>query len=79
MKITSAKAVLLSDTALSNQWDGFRNGDATAKNIRVTVAVSGEDMIFANVQAGQIIECPVTRIYSSNTTAVRVEGLKIEK
>lgn len=79
MKIIDAKAVTLSDTALSNTWDGFRNGDAAAKSVRVTVAVSGADMIFANVQPGQIIECPVSRIYASNTTATRVEGLKIEK
>lgn len=74
--IRKAVVITLSDTE-DNIYDGFRNGDAAAGNIAVTLT-DDTTHTFANVPSGGVVMCKVKKIMASNTTVTRVEGLIFE-
>jgi hypothetical protein len=70
----SAKAVVLSDTANTNIWDGFMLA-TTAGNVKVTTDL-GSDVVFASVPLNTPIPVRVTRIFETLTVGTGVIGLK---
>ncbi len=77
-RYTDAKDVVLNDAADTNKFDAIRNGDNAVGDIRVTIAGSGRDKTWHNLQPGEILPGKVTRIYALNTSVTFVEGLILE-
>ncbi len=77
-KIASAEVVVLSNS-VPNVFDGFRNGEASVKDVQVTLSRSNKIHLFKNVPAGGIIFAPTSLIWVNGTTSsARIEGLIFE-
>jgi len=81
-RIVDADDVAQSDTNNDQFYNGIRNGDSTAGDIKVRLAgrgtTKGKVHIFRNVPSGDIIRCEIDTIFETDTSVTKVDGLIIE-